>query len=55
MKNKKHIFTDEEIKSISDLGDVLRSILNRLITEGKAKVVDGKVIFLEVPDKKKWL
>lgn len=30
----KHIFTDEEIESLKELGDVLRDIHNRLISEG---------------------
>ena len=51
MTEKKHIFTEEEIKSISELGDVLRSILKRLVAEGKAKIVDGKVVFFNVSDK----
>ena len=34
MNKKAHIFTDEEIKNISELGDVLRRIHTRLITEG---------------------
>ncbi len=50
MKSKKHIFTDEELASIQELGDVLRSILKRLISEGKAKIVDGKVVFLDRKD-----
>lgn len=50
MKEKKHIFTDEEIRSLQELGDVLHSILKRLISEGKAKIVDGKVVFLEKPE-----
>ncbi len=47
MKNKKHIFSEEEIASVKELGDVLRYILQRLISEGKAKIVDGKVVFLD--------
>lgn len=40
-------FTVEEIKSIAELGDILRSIAERLIREGKAKIVDGKIVFLD--------
>lgn len=50
-KNKKQIFTQEEIDRISALGDVLRKILSRLLKEGKAKIENGKVVFLY--DKKK--
>lgn len=53
MKNKKHIFTDAEIEGLKDLGEVLRSILKRLISEGKAKIVDGKVEFLDQKDTQK--
>lgn len=45
MKEEK--FTDEEIESISQLGEILYSIVQRLVDEGKAKVVDGKIIFLD--------
>ena len=34
MEKKTHIFTDEEIKSLIELGEVLRSIHARLISEG---------------------
>ena len=47
----KKTFTDGEIESISKLGDVLRTIVQRLVREGKAKIVDGKVVFLD--DEKK--
>ncbi len=39
--------SEEALKSLEELGAVLRSILMRLIKEGKAKVVDGKVIFIK--------
>lgn len=44
---KKKQFTDEEIKSISELGDILRSIAERLIREGKARIEGGKIVFLD--------
>ena len=35
MKEKeKQIFSEEEIRSISELGEILRNIHNRLISEG---------------------
>ncbi len=48
---KKNIFSEETIKSLTQLGTVLRGIHNRLVVEGKVKVVNGKVTFLY--DKKK--
>lgn len=44
MKGK---MSDETIRSLEQLGEVLRSIVRRLVREGKAKIVDGKVIFLD--------
>lgn len=34
MKEDNHTFTDEEISSFAELGGVLRSIHNRLVSEG---------------------
>ncbi len=48
---KKNIFSEETIRSLVEYGEVLRSIHNRLVLEGKVKVVDGKIIFLS--DKQK--
>ena len=43
---KKHIpFTEEERKNILALGEVLRSINNRLLKEGKIEIKNGKVIW----------
>jgi len=39
--------TDEEMDNIIALGEVLRKIHNRLVKEGKCKVVDGKVVWLD--------
>lgn len=44
-KNKP--FTENEIKSIEELGEVLRKIHNRLLSEGKIKRVNGKTIFIK--------
>lgn len=41
-KNKTRIFSEEELKSISELGDVLRGIHKRLIKEGYI-IKDGKI------------
>ena len=43
---KKQIFSKEELENINALGDVLRKIHNRLLSEGKIKIKDGKVVWL---------
>lgn len=43
----------ETIRSLEELGGVLRNILRRLIREGKAKIVDGKVVFIEPKETEK--
>ncbi len=54
MKKKKHIFTDAEIKSISELGEVLRGIHRRLLAEGKIRIDEnGKTIFLDMKNEPK--
>lgn len=47
MKKKEPLLTDEEVKSLKDLGAVLLPIVKRMVSEGKAKIVDGKIVFLE--------
>jgi hypothetical protein len=47
MTKKKNIFTEEEIRNIAELGEVLRKIRSRLLAEGKIRVENGKTIFLE--------
>lgn len=42
---RKSDLTDEEMDNIISLGEVLRSIHNRLLKEGKIEVVNGKVIW----------
>lgn len=39
--------SEETIKSLEQLGEVLYVIAKRLVSEGKAKIVDGKIIFLD--------
>lgn len=46
-KKKNNIFSQEEIDNIAGLGEVLRKIRSRLLSEGKIKVENGKTIFLE--------
>jgi hypothetical protein len=49
-ENKKHLFSNEEVAALIELGEVLRPIADRLVVEGKAKIVDGKIIFIGTPD-----
>jgi hypothetical protein len=44
---KKNIFSDETIQSLVELGTVLRQIHNRLVVEGKAKIVNGRIVFIK--------
>lgn len=41
---KKSKLPEETIQALIRLGTVLRPIVNRLIAEGKVKVVNGKII-----------
>ena len=50
-KTPENTFSEETMQSLRELGEVIRPILHRLIEEGKAKVVDGKVIFLKDKNK----
>ncbi|MBI2612813.1 hypothetical protein HYW59_03340 [Candidatus Kaiserbacteria bacterium] len=43
---KSEPLSEETIQALIQLGAVLRPVVNRLVTEGKAKVVNGKMIFL---------
>lgn len=46
MKKKESVLTDEEVKSLKDLGEVLVPIVKRIVSEGKAKIVNRKIVFL---------
>lgn len=46
-KKAKPLLTEEQMQNIEELGKVLRGIAYRLVSEGKAKIKDGKVIFLK--------
>ncbi len=35
----------ESLNNISELGDILRQIHNRLVKEGKVKVINSKIVF----------
>ncbi len=49
-----HIFTKEELKSLFELGEVLKRIRSRLLAEGKIKIdKNGKTIFLDIEKKPK--
>lgn len=53
MKDK-HIFNEEELKSLFELGEVLRKIRSRLLAGGKIKIDEnGKTIFLDIEKKLK--
>jgi len=45
--DKKSHFSQETVDSLVELCEVLRGIHNRLLSEGKIKVVKGKTIFLD--------
>lgn len=45
VKNKQKL-SDETVRSVVRLGEILRGIHHRLLLEGKIKVVKGKTIFL---------
>lgn len=52
--SKKRIFSDKELKSLVELGEVLRKIRRRLLAEGKIRIDEnGKTIFLDAEDKSK--
>lgn len=47
-KNKKEKgLSEETLQAVTALGEVLYRVASRLIAEGKAKVVNGKIIFLK--------
>lgn len=48
MKKQKEIepLSEEALKNINELGDVLRQVHNRLVKEGKIKIIDGKIVFV---------
>jgi hypothetical protein len=49
-----HIFSEEELKNLFGLGEVLRKIRSRLLAEGKIKIDEnGKTIFLDIENKPK--
>jgi len=47
MNKNNHIFSQEELDNIARLEEVLRKIHQRLLSEGKIKIENGKVIFPE--------
>ncbi len=46
-KTKPTKLPEETLASLDRLGEVLRGILARLIDEGKARIVDGKIVILK--------
>ena len=48
MKNSsKNKFSEETMKGLIELGAVILKIRNRLVAEGKIKVVNGKIIIIK--------
>jgi hypothetical protein len=47
MSENKQKLPEETIKSLIELGEVLRGVCERLLAEGKVRVVDGKIEFLD--------
>ncbi len=43
------MFSKETIDSLTELGSILLRIQVRLINEGKAKIVNGKIVFMQPP------
>lgn len=53
MKDK-NIFSDEELRSLVELGDLLRQIRKRLLAEGKIWIDEnGKTVFSDIENKPK--
>lgn len=48
MKKKQH-FSEETMQGLIELGEILRRIRNRLVSEGKAKIENGKLIIIDQP------
>lgn len=44
---KKSQLSEEAIQALIQLGEVLRPIARRLVAEGKAKVKNGKLVFIK--------
>ncbi|MDP2641992.1 MAG: hypothetical protein Q8P21_01735 [bacterium] len=45
--NKESTFSEETMQGLIEYGEALRTIHNRLVKEGKVKVVKGKIVFLK--------
>lgn len=46
-KPKKYLLSDETVEALVRLGEVLRPIHDRLVRDGKIKVVNGKIVNCE--------
>ena len=44
-KTKSKPLSEETMQSLERLGEILMKITKRLVSEGKAKIEDGKIIF----------
>jgi hypothetical protein len=47
MKKKPEPLPEETIQALIQLGEVLRPIRDRLIAEGKAKIVKGRLVIIK--------
>jgi len=46
-KTKPQKFSKETLEGLQELGEVLLKIVKRLVSEGKAKIVEGKIVILK--------
>ena len=46
-ETKQPKLSEETLQSLEKLGGILMKIAHRLVSEGKASIVDGKIIFNE--------
>jgi len=46
-KTKSQPLSEETLESLEELGAVLMKIVRRLVSEGKAKIENGKVVIIK--------
>jgi hypothetical protein len=46
-KTKPQKFSEETIQSLKELGEILLRIRKRLVSEGKAKIENGKIVIIK--------
>ena len=47
IKTKPEKLSEETLESLKELGAVLMKIVRRLVSEGKAKIENGKVVIIK--------